>query len=96
MGKFPSPRQKYAYLQGQNTFSYLSSFIDKEFKNFFLEYDNLSQFLPFIDNQNQFFLLRVKFLGQHTTEQSHTAIKVDTSDVSTNEINDTTHCNEFF
>ncbi len=51
-------------------FSYPSTFIDNEFHRFFFEYISTSPFLPFIDDEKQFFLMRQKLLGQSTQRQS--------------------------
>jgi len=51
-------------------FSYPSTFIDNEFFKFFFEYISTSPFLPFIDDEKQFFRMRQQMLGQPTQRQS--------------------------
>ncbi|CAF3519163.1 unnamed protein product, partial [Rotaria socialis] len=60
---------------------YPSSFIEKQFRNFFSEYINSSSFLPFIDNETQFVAMRNKILNLPTVRQSQVSISAATADI---------------
>ncbi|CAM4816819.1 unnamed protein product [Rotaria magnacalcarata] len=60
---------------------YPSSFIEKQFQNFFSEYINSSSFLPFIDNETQFVTMRNKILNLPTPRQSQVSISAATADI---------------
>ncbi|CAF3577975.1 unnamed protein product [Rotaria socialis] len=60
---------------------YPSSFVEKQFRNFFSEYINSSSFLPFIDNETQFVTMRNKILNLPTARQSQVSISAATADI---------------
>ncbi|CAF4940347.1 unnamed protein product [Rotaria magnacalcarata] len=60
---------------------YPSSFIEKQFRNFFSEYINSSSFLPFIDNETQFLTMHNKILNLPTARQSQVSISAATADI---------------
>ncbi|CAF4861540.1 unnamed protein product, partial [Rotaria socialis] len=60
---------------------YPSSFIEKQFRNFFSEYINSSSFLPFIDNETQFVTMHNKILNLPTARQSQVSISAATADI---------------
>ena len=62
---------------------YPSSFIEKEFQKFFLEYHSTSPYLPHINNEEQFSLIRNKLFGQSITLQI-SAATIDTTTVDIN------------
>ncbi|CAF1322976.1 unnamed protein product [Adineta steineri] len=49
---------------------YPSGYIENQFQSFFSEYIDSSPFLPYIQHETQFFLMRQKLLSQPTTRQS--------------------------
>lgn len=53
--------------------SYPSTFVDDEFRNFFLEYISRCPFSSLIDDEKQFFKLRAKLLAEPTNRQSQAA-----------------------
>ncbi|CAF1139939.1 unnamed protein product [Rotaria sordida] len=53
---------------------YPSSFIEKQCRKFFDDYISPTSFLPFIDNEKTFFLMRNKLLEQPTDLQSQVAL----------------------
>ena len=53
------------------SFRYPSSFIDKQFRKFFIDYISLSSiFLPIVTDEQQFERMRQNMLRQRTREQS--------------------------
>jgi hypothetical protein len=58
-------------------FSYPSKYISEQFRLFFADYmqpSSSSSLLPLINDENQFFLLRQKLLGQPTAKQTQIAL----------------------
>ncbi|CAM4946911.1 unnamed protein product [Rotaria socialis] len=68
---------------------YPSSFIEKQFRNFFSEYINSSSFLPFIDNETQFVTMRNKLLNLPTARQSQVSLSAATADIDNDQTDDT-------
>ncbi|CAF1369265.1 unnamed protein product [Adineta steineri] len=68
---------------------YPSSFIDQQFHKFFNEFIYATSILSFIENEQQYILLRREILGQPTPKQSQTASRAATADVD-NDQNDVT------
>lgn len=62
-------------------FSYPSSFIHHQFQQFFKEYIQLSPFLPSIENEQQFHVIRQTILNQPTSQQSQIAMSAATADL---------------
>ncbi|CAF1431400.1 unnamed protein product [Adineta steineri] len=60
---------------------YPSSFIDQQFHKFFNEFIYATSILSFIENEQQYILLRHEILGQPTPQQSQTALRATTADV---------------
>ncbi|CAF3855858.1 unnamed protein product, partial [Adineta steineri] len=60
---------------------YSSSFIDQQFHKFFNEFIYATSILSFIENEQQFILLRQEILGQPTPGQSQTTSRAATADV---------------
>ncbi|CAF1452182.1 unnamed protein product [Adineta steineri] len=60
---------------------YPSSFIDQQFHKFFNEFIYATSILSFIENEQQYILLRHEILGQPTPQQSQTASRAATADV---------------
>ncbi|CAF1540598.1 unnamed protein product [Adineta steineri] len=60
---------------------YPSSFIDQQFYNFFNEFIYATSILSFIENEQQFILLRHEILDQPTPSQSQAASRAATADV---------------
>jgi hypothetical protein len=58
-------------------FSYPSTFIHKEFQKFSSEYLCPSSFLPYIDNEKQYFLLYHKLMNQSTIIKAKTDTKTN-------------------
>jgi hypothetical protein len=76
-------------------FSYPSRFIENEFNKFFYEYKSTSPFLPFIDDEKQFNLMRHKLLGEPTSRRSQLQQSSATADMDNDQTdeqnnNDTT------
>jgi len=71
--------------------SYPLSFIDNPFRKFFFEYisSSSSTFLPFIDDEKQYFLMHNKITGQPTTQQSQLPINVTTADIDNDQTDET-------
>ncbi|CAM4983383.1 unnamed protein product, partial [Rotaria socialis] len=53
---------------------YPSTFIENEFHKYFSEYISKSPFLPLIDDEQKYFLMRKEILGQPTPRQSQVAM----------------------
>ncbi|CAM4850858.1 unnamed protein product [Rotaria magnacalcarata] len=51
-----------------------STFIENEFHKYFSEYISKSPFLPLIDDEQKYFLMRKEILGQPTPRQSQVAM----------------------
>ena len=62
-------------------FRYASPFIDEQFHEFFHEFIYATSILPFIENDQQFRLLRHEILDQLTPEQSQAASRAAIADV---------------
>ena len=60
--------------------SYPSSFIEKEFQNFYRKYIQQTPFLPFIPNEKQFILIRTNIKHQPTPQQSTAMISARRAD----------------
>ncbi|CAF4263437.1 unnamed protein product, partial [Rotaria magnacalcarata] len=74
---------------------YPSTFIENEFHKYLSDYISTSTFLPLIDDENKFFQLRQKLLGQPTPRQSQVALSAATADIDNDPIaNETKQSNE--
>jgi hypothetical protein len=65
-------------------FSYPSKYISEQFRLFFADYmqpSSSSSLLPLINDENQFFLLRQKLLGQPTAKQTQVALSAASVDI---------------
>ena len=69
------------YLYIQTFFSYPTSFIDQQFNKFFNEFIYTTSILSFIENEQQFLLLRHEILDQPTPQQSQAASRAIMADV---------------
>ena len=79
--------------------SYPPLFIEKELRKFHHEHLSTSPFLPFIDSEKEFFLVRDKLSSQPTTRQSQVARSAAAADIPNNPSKETTktipqHANE--
>ncbi|CAF5031675.1 unnamed protein product, partial [Rotaria socialis] len=59
---------------------YPSTFIENEFHKYFSEYISKSQFLPLIDDEQKYFLLRKQILSQLTPRQTQVALSAALAD----------------
>jgi hypothetical protein len=72
------------------SFSYPSTYINKQFQEFFADYLSSSwssSLLPFINDEDNFLLLRQKILAQPTTKQAEVAISAASVDITRNQQN---------
>jgi hypothetical protein len=69
-------------------FSYPSSFVEKQFRQFFLPYVNPSPFLPSIQQEKDFFLARNRIVHQTTLRPSPTLNDTANNDDDDNGIHD--------
>ncbi|CAF1196361.1 unnamed protein product [Adineta steineri] len=67
---------------------YPSSFIERQFQRFFSEYVDSSPFLPLIQNEVQFFLIRQKVMAGPTSQQSQTVINIHKINIENDPINE--------
>lgn len=74
---------------GNLFFSNPSSFIENEFRKFFFEYISSTSFLPYIDNEKQFFMIHQKLIGQPTYRQSQVAMSAATANIDNDQTDDT-------
>jgi hypothetical protein len=76
-------------LQSDLFFRYPWSFIDKEYRKFFLQYKSLSSlaqpFIPYFQDEKKFFHMRHIILGQPTPQQSQVMISATTADMNNNQ-----------
>lgn len=68
--------------------SYPSTFIANEFRKFFFEYISTCPFLPFIDDEQQYFHMRHKLLGKPTRRQSQVALSAAAADTDNDQTDD--------
>ncbi|CAF4468838.1 unnamed protein product, partial [Rotaria sp. Silwood2] len=68
---------------------YPSSFIDQQFQKLSSEYLSSSSFVPFIDDEKQYFLSRNKLTLRSTTGQSKRIIRNTATNINTEQTNDT-------
>ncbi len=72
------------------SFSYPSTYINKQFQEFFADYLSpswSSSLLPFINDENNFPLLRQKILAQPTAKQAEVAISAASVNIARNQQN---------
>ncbi|CAF4204798.1 unnamed protein product, partial [Adineta steineri] len=67
---------------------YPSTFIENEFNKCFFKNQSTSPFLPFIHDENQFFLMRQKLLDLPTRRQSQTTISAATAHINNDQPHD--------
>ena len=79
MGKFQNMRE--VELIMHLLFSYPSKFFETEFKKYFYEYKSTSPFLPFVDDEKQFKLMRHRVLGEPTPRQTQVQQSSATADI---------------
>ncbi|CAF4645078.1 unnamed protein product, partial [Rotaria socialis] len=60
---------------------YPSTFIENEFHKYFSEYISKSPFLPLIDDEHKYFLMRKEILGLPTPRQSQVAMSAALADI---------------
>ncbi|CAF4392485.1 unnamed protein product [Rotaria magnacalcarata] len=60
---------------------YPSTFIENEFHKYFSEYISKSRFLPLIDEEQKYFLMRKEILGLPTPRQSQVAMSAALADI---------------
>ncbi|CAF1982636.1 unnamed protein product, partial [Rotaria magnacalcarata] len=60
---------------------YPSTFIENEFHKYFSEYISKSPFLPLIDDEHKYFLMRKEILGLPTPRQSQVAMSATLADI---------------
>ncbi len=89
MGTFLLISVKMNILQSDLFFRYPWSFIDKEYRKFFLQYKSLSSlaqpFIPYFQDEKKFFHMRHIILGQPTPQQSQVMISATTADMNNNQ-----------
>jgi hypothetical protein len=71
--------------------SYPLSFIDNPLSKFFFEYisSSSSTFLPFIDDEKQYFLMHNKIMSQLTAQQSQLPINATAADIDNDQTDNT-------
>ncbi|CAF2033398.1 unnamed protein product [Rotaria magnacalcarata] len=67
---------------------YSSTFIENEFHKYFSEYISKSPFLPLIDDEQKYFLLRKQILGQPTPRQTQVALSAALADIDNDPVDD--------
>ncbi|CAM4986946.1 unnamed protein product, partial [Rotaria socialis] len=67
---------------------YPSTFIENEFHKYFSEYISKSPFLPLIDDEQKYFLLRKQILGQPTPRQTQVALSAALADIDNDPLDD--------
>ncbi|CAF1304525.1 unnamed protein product [Rotaria magnacalcarata] len=67
---------------------YPSTFIENEFHKYFSEYISKSLFLPLIDDEHKYFLMRKQILGQPTPQQSQAAMSAALADIDNDPLDD--------
>ena len=70
-------------------FSYPSSFIIQQFGKFFDQYIYPTSFLPFIENEQQFLLMRHDVMDTPTPRQSQVATRAATADTDNDQTDET-------
>jgi hypothetical protein len=74
--------------QSYITLSYPSTFIENEFHKYFSEDKFKSPFLPFIDDEQKYFLMRNEILDQPTPRQSQVAMSAALADIDNDPLDD--------
>ncbi|CAF4441696.1 unnamed protein product, partial [Rotaria magnacalcarata] len=72
----------------RSLFIYPSTFIENEFHKYFSEYISKSPFLPLIDNEQKYFLLRKQILGQPTPRRTQAALSAALADIDNDPLDD--------
>ncbi|CAF4551446.1 unnamed protein product, partial [Rotaria socialis] len=67
---------------------YPSTFIENEFHKYFSEYISKSPFLPLIDDEQKYFLMRKQILGQPTPRQTQVALSAALADIDNDPLDD--------
>ncbi|CAF2043506.1 unnamed protein product, partial [Rotaria magnacalcarata] len=67
---------------------YPSTFIENEFHKYFSEYISKSPFLPLIDDEQKYFLLRKQILSQPTPRQTQVALSAALADIDNDPVDD--------
>ncbi|CAM4973834.1 unnamed protein product [Rotaria socialis] len=67
---------------------YPSTFIENEFHKYFSEYISKPPFLPLIDDERKYFLMRKQILGQPTPRQTQVAMSAALADIDNDPLDD--------